>query len=1639
MARQRIQWPFKGRVDNNARGDQPELTTVAANNVRNFSNDEQRMQGGQRPGLKKFTSQQIAGSDPVRHIAAFNYDSPAFNYTQADNDFADDWAVTSESQSFPRALAVDRDNYSYALLQNGTIEQRNDAGDIQWVASVGSGPIVNQIQVSSLGHVYVVKQSSPPRLARYDQRDDLTGLDLAWQINLPQGDCADFFYRGGQVFVGINNDGERNSRVHVVSDVDTASPSVIGFYQVAYPLRELAPGKTGLLYASAPDPRRYDASIDTGTDASTVDWTPLDLPSYHQRLHGWWDAYGGGGSAANVEVDGLDRRVEYQQQSEIASGGASYTDAIADDTERNFTTSTVFDGNDPNAPDNNTPIGDEYQPRPIYDPQALGPHPGYHFEDVQLGNADPVFGIYGPRKRTWRTADPVGPETHKDKPSVNSKLPNATGIYPRTLTQTFAITMLVRPESTNKQVLMNLACSCWDRFSDVLPYQFLCLALNADDAGRYPGTSANYNSATAGTNENAYVIAGSEPGGVSLYSAVKQAINYDQHYSGTVAHSALPEHDRQLITKSPSTPTSAHFHVPHKIAANHSATNVNQRCMLITLVFEQPDPTSPDKYTRIYLRANTEEDSTTAYLLAQNQDDDVGPNAGNRIDVVNAITSANTAANPGVTGRDVIGHTGYAFGANIMPENGLLMPDFQHFTGHIFECVTYFADSTVPQVHRNAYGSRTSGGTSSFFDEVEKVEAYIAHKYGVAQTVLKSNSAIGSTDGSRYAGAPPSSGGSGTTYTGQDASGLRVEDQLASCMGVTGKIDLVSGEHLWAYAGPGMGYGVCADTTTGDVYTYGPQEITPQRRNAPLTGTLEDQPHAASSEVAAVHRKINDRGVFAYHRRDGFANVMFADVPENNDYIDVFDAASTGTTTPVSEAFRRLKFVTSGSNTVPAYGTDGEATYNVSSLPGGVQGVDQMFADQDFRDALAFLFADYEQDPPSGSAITLGLVVTLDDSDLTAATRRFRVWRQGTDHASYDWSAWIGWQPDLDISVTTAGSNAHIFVINDIFAGSEGVRDAAQYDLNAWAYIESPIRTRPRTDGNGITDADGNSYWPRNGAADGGSYKDNHVYKFSKSANTATEFANKTLSDSAAIDPWGSWQYEIAQTDPDLTGVQTEFVTTAVALPPAISYTYPTTDVTGPEYLWVANDNVGTDADLTVYGEATTLRKLRLIKRTAKATPGRDTVIAAVRSRKLLTLDKALPGWVDRGFVVPEQDSGTDSYHISSATVFGERYFVSNGLYTKYDPVTQALTTVTAKRGKIPDNCRLTASYRGRWVVARNDTEPFNIFASAVGDPTDWDFSPSVATVTQAFGGANQETTRNPDVVNALAPFYDDVLLVGGNNSITQYRGDLSDLGQIDYFTDVTGMAFGSSWALSPEGLMYFFGSRGGVWVMSPRSDGRTQPPIELTRDTIAEQLRDVDLSQRAPHLVWDVQFQGLHVYLTPLSSSPDTSTEHWWFDVRTKSWWPITFGATSLHPYCAGILDGLTPTDRVVAIGSNDGYLRVYDPATQDDDGTAIDSSVTIGPLPRVEFDTELRISSLQAVLGSSGTGCTYKLYASDTPVQPASHVATGTFTVGNASRVAARARGAYIWIELSSTTGSWALESLMADMHAAGRRRDR
>ena len=115
MPRNRVTWPFKGRVDANARGDQPELTTSEAQNVRNYASGTERLQGGQRPGLVKWTSARPNGSNPIQALDTLVFDRPPFTYSADPADIVAEWETTADTEATVLDVRVDNDGNSYWL------------------------------------------------------------------------------------------------------------------------------------------------------------------------------------------------------------------------------------------------------------------------------------------------------------------------------------------------------------------------------------------------------------------------------------------------------------------------------------------------------------------------------------------------------------------------------------------------------------------------------------------------------------------------------------------------------------------------------------------------------------------------------------------------------------------------------------------------------------------------------------------------------------------------------------------------------------------------------------------------------------------------------------------------------------------------------------------------------------------------------------------------------------------------------------------------------------------------------------------------------------------------------------------------------------------------------------------------------------------------------------------------------------------------------------------------------------------------------------------------------------------------------------------------------------------------------------
>jgi len=164
---------------------------------------------------------------------------------------------------------------------------------------------------------------------------------------------------------------------------------------------------------------------------------------------------------------------------------------------------------------------------------------------------------------------------------------------------------------------------------------------------------------------------------------------------------------------------------------------------------------------------------------------------------------------------------------------------------------------------------------------------------------------------------------------------------------------------------------------------------------------------------------------------------------------------------------------------------------------------------------------------------------------------------------------------------------------------------------------------------------------------------------------------------------------------------------------------------------------------------------------------------------------------------------------IQMAQLFDKVYFADSSSEKLYNMTTDTVSAWTASAGTMPNDGtykpRLICTYRGRICLAGLPKDPANWFMSAVGDATDFDYSPTVVVETQAMSGANSEAGKVGDSITALISIEDDILVFGGDHSISRMVGDPMAGGRIDNVTNTTGMLFGSPHTRDPQGNMYFF------------------------------------------------------------------------------------------------------------------------------------------------------------------------------------------------------------------------------------------
>lgn len=523
-------------------------------------------------------------------------------------------------------------------------------------------------------------------------------------------------------------------------------------------------------------------------------------------------------------------------------------------------------------------------------------------------------------------------------------------------------------------------------------------------------------------------------------------------------------------------------------------------------------------------------------------------------------------------------------------------------------------------------------------------------------------------------------------------------------------------------------------------------------------------------------------------------------------------------------------------------------------------------------------------------------------------------------------------------------------------------------------------------------DTDGNVYWPIKATSKG-----QHVRKL----NT----------DDGSLD----WEYSL----------NTAQQTYAIALPPTRPE-YNDDSIKSPEFAYISADNGSTNT-------LPQLTKIRLVQAEQNIDEGfttRETKLVAVADGDVKVITSSASTSATDG----DDALASNGVYISGVAAFQKIYFTDGISYKVYDPTTDTVSNWTAsKSGEIPKRNKLLALWRGRMVIARDPDDPHNWHMSAMGDPDDWDQNPPLPVATQSISGNNARAGKLADVVNALIPYSDDLLLFGCDSKIYRLTGDPMAGGQLDLVSETTGVAFGKSWCKDPEGVIYFFGSRGGVYAMTPTGEIQN-----ISGPKIERRLQEFDLDRYRIELVWNDVEQGLHLIQVPYSYHAIQLTS-WYWDRRHNAWFEDELSTASKQFTSMAVMDGDKYDDRGVVIGCEDGYVRQWDRNKDDDDGSRIHSRVLIGPVTDEASSSDFRFGKVQIELAGEQNGADFDFFTSRAADKRGEPIRSGELHSGSNGIISGTQRGSSAWIRLKNGADNerWALESASIALYSAGRKR--
>jgi len=377
------------------------------------------------------------------------------------------------------------------------------------------------------------------------------------------------------------------------------------------------------------------------------------------------------------------------------------------------------------------------------------------------------------------------------------------------------------------------------------------------------------------------------------------------------------------------------------------------------------------------------------------------------------------------------------------------------------------------------------------------------------------------------------------------------------------------------------------------------------------------------------------------------------------------------------------------------------------------------------------------------------------------------------------------------------------------------------------------------------------------------------------------------------------------------------------------------------------------------------------------------------------------------------------------------RLLIASSTLKRYNPLSGAVEDVE----NAPSSQPLVTTYQRRVVLGG---ESHLLYFSGIGNIADWTAAThkpkNIKQAVTLTGSKYGEVSRtNKCTMN----WKDKVFVFGSTDELWALYGS-PVTGELQNISHSVGIIGAESACVTHDGLVVLL-ARDGLYTWPI---GSKEPPQKLSAEIVPEELKDIDVTSVIVKMAYDHKSKGVHIFATPDAAS---AGEHWWFDLKHKAIWRVTFPNNNHQPWVVATLPNSGYSD--VVLGCKDGYLRRFDNTATTDDGTAVNSDIILGPFQTGgEYGRDGALERMIADFATSTAGLTCRVVrgdAAETVVDNTVSDITGgtttnvfsshTFAAGHNKVVYPKARGAWcaIWIDAA---GRWAYESLAIFMRKLG-----